>query len=152
MPDARNDSHREAQPAALPWRLIALVYDLLPLLALWFATAGLVLLARGGEPVTPGSAMAWLELLLLAAVGFLYFGLSWRRGGQTIGMKPWRLTVVRADGRALSWRDALIRYIVAGASLALAGAGFWWSLIDRRRRCWHDLAAGTQMLRAPKRR
>ena len=37
-----------ARPAHLGWRLFALVYDFFPMLALWFAASGLMLLARGG--------------------------------------------------------------------------------------------------------
>src|SRR3546814_2795607 len=40
-----------ARPAHLGWRLVAMTYDLLPLLALWFLASGVLLLARGGAPV-----------------------------------------------------------------------------------------------------
>jgi uncharacterized RDD family membrane protein YckC len=139
-----------AVPAALGWRLLAMVYDLLPVLAIWFAVAALVLLLRGGLPVAPGSVGAWLELALMLIAGFGYFGLSWRRGGQTLGMRAWRLRVLRADGSAPGWRALMLRYLVAGASLAAGGLGFLWSLVDRQRRSWHDLASGTVLVRLPK--
>src|SRR5687767_14547216 len=107
-----------AVPAALHWRLLAAVYDLFPALALWFSTAALVLLLRGGAPVAPDSVGAWLLLGAMAAVGFGYYGISWRRGGQTLGMRAWRLRLVHASGATPPWPALLLRYLVAGLSLA----------------------------------
>lgn len=136
-----------ARPAHLGWRLFALVYDFFPVLALWFAAAGLMLALRGGTPVVPGSPAAWAELVLLWATSGGYAWLSWRRGGQTLGMRPWRLKVVAADGGPPSGRALAIRYAVATLSLAAAGLGFLWCLVDRDRRGWHDLASGTVLVR-----
>src|SRR5690606_40807459 len=79
-----------ATPAALPYRLLAIVYDLLPLLALWFAVAAIALLVRGGVPVTPNSPAAFVEFACMLLVAFAYLCISWRRGGQTLGMRAWR--------------------------------------------------------------
>jgi uncharacterized RDD family membrane protein YckC len=140
-------STSDAAPAALGWRLLAAVYDLLPVLALWFATAALVLLVRGGAPVVADSFVAWIELGLMLLVGFGYFGLSWRRGGQTLGMRAWRLTLRDRSGGRPSWRQLVMRYLVAGVSLAAFGLGFLWALLDRERRTWHDIASRTAVVR-----
>ena len=147
---ARSPTPLAVTPAALHVRLFALVYDLLPLLGIVFATAAFTLLLRGGTPVEPGSFAAWMELLLMVIAAFGYFGLSWRRGGQTLGMRAWRLRVVRTDGGVPAWRALGIRYVVAIASLAAGALGFLWSLIDRERRTWHDMASGTVLVRLPK--
>ena len=136
-----------ARPAHLGWRLFALVYDFFPALALWIAASGLMLLVRGGVPVEPGSAASWLEFALLWAVTGGYALLSWHRGGQTLGMRPWRLKVLRADGRRAGLRALALRYAVATLSLAAAGLGFLWALVDHERRTWHDLASGTVLVR-----
>jgi uncharacterized RDD family membrane protein YckC len=130
-------------PAALGWRLLAIVYDLLPVLALCFATAALVLLLRGGTPVAAGSPAAWGEFALMLLVCFAYFGFSWRRGGQTLGMRAWRLQLVSIAGGVPGWRQLALRFAVAGLSLGCVGIGFLWALLDRERRTWHDLASGT---------
>lgn len=132
-------------------RLLAMVYDLLPLAALWMATSAVMLLLRGGVRVTPGSAAAMVEFVLLLAVTFAYLGLSWRRGGQTLGMRAWRLRLVNVDGSSpVPWRALVLRYLVAMVSLAAVGLGFFWSLFEPNRRTWHDLASGTVMVRMPK--
>lgn len=140
-------SRASAIPAHLGWRLLAAVYDLLPLLALWFVAAVLALALSGGalDVRRPFDRLLVQALVLVVSAG--YFGVSWTRGGQTIGMKPWRLRVVRGDGGPLSGRQALVRFAVALLSLAPAGLGFWWALFEPRRRAWHDLAAGTLMVR-----
>lgn len=146
-----SDPIRSAHPAELHWRLLALAYDLLPLAAIWFAVAALVLLLRGGVPAAPGEAPAWLTFGVMLLAGFGYFGLSWRRGGQTLGMRAWRLRLDDGGGGAPSWWVLALRYTIAGASLALFGLGFWWALFDPGRRTWHDLASGTRVLRLPPR-
>ncbi|MEZ5546065.1 MAG: RDD family protein [Lysobacteraceae bacterium] len=139
-----------ATPAALGWRVLALIYDVLPLLGIWFAVAALMLALRLGQPVVPGGLSAFAEQVLLLLATFAYFGLSWRRGGQTLGMRAWRLRLLDAQGGAPSWRQILLRAVVAPFSLALFGLGFLWSLFERERRSWHDLASNTVIVRLPK--
>ncbi|MFN7521233.1 MAG: RDD family protein [Lysobacteraceae bacterium] len=118
-----------ATPAPLGWRVVALAYDLFPVLALAFAGSALMLLARGGTPVNPGSAGAYAETAWLWALCGAYFVASWRRGGQTLGMRPWRLRVVANDGRLAGWRALATRYAVATLPalgvVELAALGAW---------------------------
>jgi uncharacterized RDD family membrane protein YckC len=130
-------------------RIAAALYDVFPLLALWMLTAGLALLAAHGDVDLAHPPAAWrlgLRAALLA-VSAAYFVVSWARGGQTIGMRAWRLRVVDADGNALPWPRALLRFAVACISLAALGAGFAWCLVDREKRAWHDIAARSAIAR-----
>ena len=148
-----------APPRALiGWRLLALVYDALPVVALWMLlstafTFGYTYL--GGHPVqdniAPFSPLQWLLWLGCWGITALYATLSWRRGGQTLGMRPWRLHVVGADGSTPTTRQLWLRYAIGSLSLLAGGMGFWWAWIDRDRLAWHDRASGTRMRRAPKR-
>lgn len=136
-----------ARPAHLGWRLLAMTYDFFPVLALWFAASGLLLLMRAGQPVDPGSMASVFGLVSLWLASGAYAVLSWRRGGQTLGMRPWRLEVTAADGRRAGFGALSLRYAVATLSLAALGLGFLWSLLDRERRTWHDIASRTVMVR-----
>jgi uncharacterized RDD family membrane protein YckC len=136
-----------AEPAHLGWRLLAMLYDSLPVIALWFVVGALALLIRGGEPVTPWSAAFWLQNLALWAVTGLYLVHSWHHGGQTLGMRPWRLQVVDEDGRPPTLTMLWTRYAWATLSLALFGVGLLWSLVEGQRRSWHDLASATRLVR-----
>jgi uncharacterized RDD family membrane protein YckC len=62
-------------------------------------------------------------------------------------MRAWRIRVVAADGGALPWPRALLRFTVALVSFAAFGLGFLWCLLDRDRRAWHDLAARSACVR-----
>lgn len=165
-----NKTAPPAAPAHLGWRLAALSYDLFPVIALLFAASALMLLVRGGEAVAPESFGAYLEMVWLWAVCGAYFVLSWRRGGQTLGMRPWRLRVVDAGGRSpgwwalcgryagatlpalgalylaalLPWSDRLMPYWIASA---VAVAGPLWSLFDRESRALYDCWSGTRFVR-----
>jgi len=134
-------------PAHLGWRLLALVYDSLPVIAIWLAVSGLSLLLRRGAVIVPWSAAFWLQNALLWAITGCYAVGSWRRGGQTLGMRPWRLRVVAADGGVPTPAQLWRRYAWATLSLLVGGLGFLWSLIDRERRCWHDRASATRLVR-----
>ncbi|HSE11517.1 MAG TPA: RDD family protein [Rudaea sp.] len=134
-------------PASLALRLLAALYDMLPVLALWFVAAVLALAITGGALDVRQLPHRMLVQALLLAFTAAYFAISWRRGGQTIGMRAWRLRIVRADGTPLDTRQALVRFGVSLLSLAAVGLGFWWALFDAQSRTWHDIVAGTVMVR-----
>jgi len=131
--------------ALVGWRLLALLYDLFPVAGLWFVVAA-VFVAVNGDAVT-GGTLGMVEFTALWLVTGGYAVASWRRGGQTLGMRPWRLRVVDKDGGAASVRALVVRYVVGQLSLLLAGLGFWWAWIDRDGLAWHDRASGTRMRR-----
>ena len=151
MSTADSSSAEVPAPAALGWRLLALLYDALPVLALWLASSAVVLTLRDNEPLAPLSLGQWGLFGLCWFVSGLYFVWSWRRGGQTLGMRPWRLRVLAREGGTASVSVLWLRYALATLSLAAGGLGFLWSVIERERRTWHDLGSGTVLLRFPKR-
>jgi uncharacterized RDD family membrane protein YckC len=140
--------------ALIGWRLLALLYDALPVLALWLAVAALATLGfhlaghAARENIAPFSGWQWATWLACWLVTGLYATLSWRRGGQTLGMRPWRLRVVDALGAPPTARALWLRYAVGSLSLLAAGLGLWWAWLDRDRLTWHDRASGTRLVRA----
>lgn len=145
-------------PALLGRRLLALAYDALPVVALWMLvglafTIGHVL---AGHPprqnITPFSPLQWLLWLCCWLVTGGYAVLSWRRGGQTLGMRPWRLQVTDPNGRAATTGALWARYAIGTLSLLAAGLGFWWAWLDRERLTWHDRFSATRVRLRPKRR
>ncbi len=135
----------ESTPAALWLRVAAALYDLFPLIGLWMLTAALALAITHGALDARHPPLAYR--LALLSVTAAYFVISWVRGGQTIGMRAWRLRLVATDGSRLPWSRALLRFGIAWLSLFALGGGFLWCLVDRERRAWHDIAAGSRLLR-----
>jgi uncharacterized RDD family membrane protein YckC len=138
----------QAEPASLLRRLAAIVYDLLLLSAVVFVAAQpLPLLPDVVHKVWWGKLGKQLYVLTL---GLLYFGWFWVHGGQTLGMRAWRLRLIGADGAAVTWPRAAVRYLTALLSWAAAGLGFMWSLVDGEKRTWHDLISGTRLVLIPR--
>ncbi len=123
-----------AAAAGLLRRLAAGVYDALLLLAL-LMIASVPVVALLGAPVPPGSWAYQFAVLLLVGAFFAGF---WSHGGQTLGMRAWRLKVTATGGAPLSLRAAVIRYLGALVSLAALGIGFIWMLFDPDGLTWHD--------------
>jgi uncharacterized RDD family membrane protein YckC len=136
----------ELQPplyAPLWRRLAAVAYDALLLLALFVGVLFAEVLVRDALGLPPSYALL-RALLLLVIIGF--YGWFWTHGGQTLGMRAWRLQLRRTDGRPLRWPDVLARVGVGCLSWGLGGLGMLWCLVDPRRRAWHDIATGTETI------
>ncbi len=144
--------------AHLGWRLAAIGYDVMPLIGIWMLVALLAMVglqsATGSTDIVMTDAVShrewiyWIALRLsLLAATAAYFIISWRRAGQTIGMRAWRLHLVSNDGSRISQRQAWLRFGMAIVSLLALGIGFLWSLFDQKRRCWHDIVSGTHLIR-----
>jgi uncharacterized RDD family membrane protein YckC len=142
--DSSTNSRPIAVPAALGWRLLALVYDLLPTIPMVLVISTVILALHGGRPIEHSPAWAAVQWVLIWLLVGQYFVVSWRRGGQTMGMRPWRLQVLAADGKPASWRASWLRYLVASLTPGLC---LLWTLVDDERRGLHDLAAGTLLVR-----
>jgi uncharacterized RDD family membrane protein YckC len=126
-------------------RLAAFGYDLLLLAALLFVFTLVVLAVRVGDAVPPGSW--WFELCLVG-LAIAYFCGFWVHGGQTVGMRAWRIRVVRDDGGPLGWPQAAARFAAGLAAALPAGLGVWWSAFDAHKRSWHDRWTRTRVVRA----
>ena len=132
---------RSEAPARLWRRLAAMTYDGLLILAIWMLTLLLMVVANGGEAVfgAPVQSLLFLELVAF----FAYF---WCTGGQTAGMRAWRLRLVSDDGGSLSLNQAMLRLFGALAALAALGAGYLWALFDRQGRTWPDLLSHSRIV------
>ena len=130
-------------------RLAAMFYDSWLLAGIWLLGATADTFIRAGLDVEPGRYVLPLQIFfVLAPLGFyLWF---WTHGGQSLGMRAWRLRVVTAQGNKLRYRDALVRYLAACLSLAALGLGFVWQLWDRDRLTWHDRLSRTRLVRVEK--
>ena len=106
-----------ALPAS-PWRrLAAACYDGLLLLALWMVTLLASLFVHQLFGLQRNDQVNSLCLFL---TGLIFFGWSWTHGGQTLGMRSWRLQLLRADGLPVRWPVALVRYTLMLASWLIA--------------------------------
>lgn len=140
----KHSTPMNTKPSAwLGRRFAAMLYDLFILIALWMATSALCIALTGGHMDV--THPPWWQQIALLAVSAAYFVCSWIRGGQTIGMRAWRLKLNTADGAPLRAAVALTRFFLASLSLLLLGIGFWWALLDSRKLTAHDRICDTQV-------
>ncbi len=138
-------------------RLAAMFYDTILVMAVLLMAMTLVVipldLIVGWDSVDKESLRLnpfYLAYLFCIMAGFHI--LFWMRGGQTLGMRAWRLRVVRDDGEGLNFRDALLRYLSAILSWAALGLGFLWVLVDRDNLAWHDRLSKTRLVMIQKKK
>lgn len=157
--------YNEPRPAGLFRRLGAMFYDSLLLFGVLFAAGGIYSAVHnrlfGGadhpayttgqviDNIQPAATGPAYSLYLLGVI-FLFFTLFWIRNGQTLGMQSWRLQLQTEDGSRPGLGVILLRLCAATVSFACAGLGFWWILIDRKRRAWHDIWSHTRIVVLPK--
>jgi uncharacterized RDD family membrane protein YckC len=80
----------------------------------------------------------------------IYVIVAWTMRQTTFGGVVCQIRVVRTDGTALSFADALVRGLAGIFSLAVFGLGALWILRDPERQAWHDKIAGTYVVKVPK--
>jgi uncharacterized RDD family membrane protein YckC len=129
--------------------IIAIVVTVIVSIGALIFFAGSTVVDNQVTNISPVAALVGGILFLIALlIGLLYFPYFWVNGGATIGMRPFNLKVVRdKDGGPIGWGTGILRLIglwIAGAVFYL---GFIWIFIDKRRRGWQDLIAGTLVVK-----
>lgn len=141
-PQATGVMRRAETRPGLPRRLGAILYDSLLLLGLlMLATALLMPLAGGAIEIND---IAYRLYLLAVVTG--YFAGFWLASGQTLGMRTWKIRLIRSDGQRLTLGDVIRRLLFALVSWVPLGLGFWWLLRSDQRLAWHDRWSGTELV------
>jgi Predicted membrane protein/domain len=82
-------------------------------------------------------------------IGIVYFIGMWGTTGQTVGMMPFGLRVVRnSDGGKLTWGNAILRFVGLIIAFVVIFIGVIWVAFDSRKRGWHDMIGGTVVVRS----
>ena len=67
----------------------------------------------------------------LAGVSMLFYVWFWCRGGQTLGMKVWKIRLVDQQGNPVTTQQAWRRVFWAVVTLTPLGIGLLWSLFSQ---------------------
>lgn len=122
-------------------RLAAIFYDSLLLLSVLFVATALILPFNAGQAITKSI----FYLLYLLIISFIFYGWFWTHGGQTLGLRAWKLSVLTFDKKPISWQQAFWRFSSAILSWGILGFGFGWALFNKNKRCWHDTLSKTDI-------
>lgn len=156
-PSAPASTNTPPPTAGVLRRFAAIVYDSLLLVALSIGYGALALLVNvliQGEPLE-GQKVQWGHWNIVVFIGWIltltgFFCYFWRRSGQTLGMRAWRMRLVNLELRAPTLSQCLIRCLVAPFSLFLGGLGYFWRWFDPQKMTLHDRLSKTQVIVLPK--
>jgi len=150
-PDVEFAPHGARLVAYLVDGAIVIAVAVILLLVVGAVFIGGTSMSTDGETLLVGPGAVLATVLLMVGVLFLvllYFPVFWARGGQTPGMWLFGLRIVRdLDGGRIGWGTAFLRMLGLYASSSVFYLGFIWILVDKRRRGFHDLIAGTVVVK-----
>lgn len=152
-------------------RLYALIYDGLLLVAIdmvviMLPASFLITFKQIDSQSSTYLVTISMAILLLH---FLFYGWFWIHGGQTLGMRSWRLRLTTVEGTPISWSIALKRFLLGlpawalllmallnlftverelNAALMLFGL-LWW-VMDNRAGLWREKLSHTRVIQLQK--
>jgi len=168
-----SDLNTQLPTAGFLRRVGAFLYDILLLMAIIVIAGFVALPFTGGEAPSPGNPFYQTYLFVICYIFFAWF---WTRGGQTLGMRAWRLRVQNEDGSTINLSQALLRFMAGIATSILLGIGiyllksepmsvrfiggvaalillllsFLWIFIDKKKLAWHDHFSSCKVVELPK--
>lgn len=105
-------------------RILAFIYDLFLITPLMMLVALFWLPLNGGLAIEPDNALYPLMISSTTILTpILFYSYFWYKGGQTLGMKSWRLKIVSVDGRALTKKQSATRAVLLILSFVLILVG-----------------------------
>lgn len=136
----------DSQPAlcGIFLRFAAIAYDCI----LLFAVLMLASLVAGAivNSTTIQNNMIFFQAYLLSVI-YLYFVWQWVKGRQTLGMRAWRILLVKRDTGPLTWQAASLRFLLALVSLPLFGFGLIWIFFDADKVTFYDRFSNTRLIK-----
>lgn len=141
MPD-ENRGHPEQRGCSLIRRFAAIFYDLLLLFAVLFSATAILMPFTHGEAISSNN---FLYPFYLLAWTYIFFAWQWTHGGQTLGMRAWKIKLTDHSGNIIGWSAASKRFFLALLSWVFAGMGYIWALFDPDNLTFHDRYSGTRL-------
>ena len=132
----------------IPRLMAAMLYDLILLFGILLLATTLVVIPLhiSYDSTTLDGKILILFQLYLVAVIVIFYTWFWSHGGQTLGMRTWKIRVVSQSEEQLSLLHAFKRLLLALLTLAPAGLGVWWKLFDRDNQTLYDRLAGSRLI------
>ena len=96
----RENTESTTRYAGLFRRLMAIIYDLFLLIALLFIATAAAMVLNQGNAIQPGQPLYPFYVVYLLIISFIFYGWFWTHGGQTLGMKTWKMKLQQENGQA----------------------------------------------------
>ena len=118
-------------------RVAAFLYDCLLLLAIYFVVTAVVIAFNDGQAV-----QHFAYKFLLFVIGFLFFDWFWMHGGQTLGMRAWKIKLSSTNDTPLSHVQCLQRYLLGALFFAIT---MLWMFFRKDGAALHDHLSKTEI-------
>lgn len=109
-------------------QLLALFYDAWLLAAVFMVASAITLPFTHGEPVKPGNPF------MTSYIFFVWYGFYawfWTHGGQTLGMRSWKIKLISDTGEPLSLWHTLLRFLTGIPAWLFIGIGCYLLIADK---------------------
>jgi uncharacterized RDD family membrane protein YckC len=127
-------------PASLIKQIAAMIYDSLLIIAILFISTAIALIFNDGNAIE-SSPIFSLYLILIV---FTFYSWFWKKSGQTLGMRVWKIRIISELGGNPSWAICFLRLTFALLSITCLGIGYWWRLFKPY--TWHDKLSQTSII------
>ena len=129
-------------------RLAAIIYDSILLVAIvMICFIPVPILSESFRQSVAGKLLLQVYILLIL---FVFYGWFWTHRGQTLGMRAWRIMVVKNDGSGLTWAVAFKRFLICCVSVGAFGLGLILCLFHPKNMSFHDLYSGSKLIMVEK--
>jgi uncharacterized RDD family membrane protein YckC len=133
-----------------PLRLLAvMLYDAMLLVSVLLVAAAVAVAFNNGEAIGANNPFFFIYLL---GVAFIFYGWFWTHGGQTLGMRAWRVYLISGNSTGINWQQAFLRFVLSIFSWLPLGLGYWWLWLSPDKLSWHDIASGSYLVYLPKKK
>jgi len=128
--------------APLHRQLFAMFYDSWLIVAMLFIATALLLPFNSGESLNHQNNPFYS--IYLASLIYLFYAWFWHKGGQTLGMKVWKVQIIHESGYLPSFQQSFVRWFFSLLSILCFGLGYWWHWFFGY--TWHDKISGTRIV------
>lgn len=125
------------------FRHIAMMaYDLLLTLSVLLLAGFIAVAFNRGEAISSSNPFFMLYIL---GVWFFFYGWFLTHGGQTLGMRAWKVYLVSNQRYNVTWLQVAIRFVTNIIAWLPLGLGFWWQYLGKDKQTWPDYFSGTRL-------
>jgi len=65
-------------------------------------------------------------------------------------MQAWKIKLVTCEGKSLDFKTSVTRCLLSSISFLLIGLGYFWIIVDPKKRSWSDIYTNTKILKIKK--
>ncbi|NQY51361.1 MAG: RDD family protein [Piscirickettsiaceae bacterium] len=139
-----NNNKNKYRPSVLR-HLAVMIYDSLLLVSILLLASIPAVALNSGHAIPHNHPIFIIYLLTVSCCFYCWF---WTHGGQTLGMRSWKIYIINNNRHSITWTQAFIRFFVAIISWIPLGMGYWWQYLGRNKLSWLDYFSATELYTA----